>query len=391
MRQSATPSYAKYVNDQIRSAGQWAWAIVGLTAVVGIAASLAWILRSIWAPLVVAGAIIYVLNPLVTRLQALRVPRALGAALAYTAVLALFVLAGLLIAPIAGDQAEGLSDEWPELRSDVERWIDDVASETNDWIIETPTVDEIRNEFDSDSNSLSDTVERVRNVGGKVLHGALIAILGPILAFYLLVDLPRLGSVADSLIPAGRRDEVHLVAGRLNRALGGFLRGQLLVALIVGIMVSLGLAIVRLDFWLIVGMIAGMSNVVPLVGPWVGGVPAVVIALSTGNMSQAAWVVLVMVGAQQIDNHFISPLVMQRTVKLHPAVVILALVAGGSLGGFFGLFIAVPATAVLKIMSGHLWRTYVLNEPIEEVAARTAEADAQPGSGVVSDVLGADS
>ncbi|MGC1513227.1 MAG: AI-2E family transporter, partial [Acidimicrobiales bacterium] len=80
-------------------------------------------------------------------------------------------------------------------------------------------------------------------------------------------------------------------------------------------------------------------------------------------------------------------LVMQRTVKLHPAVVILALLVGGSVGGLFGLFLAVPAAAVLKILAGHLWRTYVLNEPIEEVAARTAADDAVPGSGVVSDVL----
>lgn len=377
------------VNNQIRAAGQWAWAIVGLTALVLILASVAWLVRSIWAPLVLAVAIVYLLNPVVNRLQSHRIPRVLGTALAYTAVLGGFVLAGLLIAPIAGDQADGLSDEWPALRSDVESWIDDVAAETNDWIIETPTVEEIEAEFDGDAGSISETVERLRNVGGKVLHGAIIVILGPILAFYLLVDLPRLRVVADSLVPPARSDEVHVVAERLNRALGGFLRGQMLIALIVGVMVSTGLAAVGLDFWLIVGMIAGLSNVVPLIGPWVGGVPGVVIALSTGDVRQAFWVVLVMVGAQQIDNHFISPMVMQRTVKLHPAIVILALLVGGSLGGIFGLFLAVPATAVLKIIAGHLWRTYVLCEPIEEIVAQSVAADSSPGS-VVSDVLSAD-
>ncbi len=375
------------VNDQIRTAGQWAWAMVGLTVLVLILAFVAWLVRSIWPPLVLAGAIIYVLNPVVTTLQRHHIPRVLGAALAYTSVLALAVVGGLLITPIVVDQADGLADEWPSLRADVEGWIDDLAAETTDWVVETPTVEEIRAEFADDNNSLGETLDRLRNVGGKVIHGALIVILGPILAFYLLVDLPRLRLVADSLVPPARRDEAYLVAGRLNRALGGFLRGQLLVALIVGVMVSTGLAVVGLEFWLIVGMIAGFSNVVPLIGPWVGGVPAVVIALSTGDERQAFWVVLVMVGAQQIDNHFISPLVMQRTVKLHPAVVILALLVGGSVGGFFGLFLAVPAAAVLKILAGHLWRTYVLNEPIEEVAARTAADDAHPGSGVVSDVL----
>jgi predicted PurR-regulated permease PerM len=153
-------------------------------------------------------------------------------------------------------------------------------------------------------------------------------------------------------------------------AIGGFFRGQLLVAIIVGVMVSVGLAIIDLPFWLIVGLIAGGFNLVPLIGPWVGGVPGVVIALTTRDFGTALWVVAVMAGAQQIDNHFISPMVMQRTVSLHPAVVMLALLAGGALGGFFGLLLAVPVTATLKVILGHLWAVYVLEVPVEEVIAR---------------------
>jgi hypothetical protein len=90
--------------------------------------------------------------------------------------------------------------------------------------------------------------------------------------------------------------------------------------------------------------------------------------------------------AQQIDNHFISPLVMQRAVNLHPAVVMLALLAGGTLGGFFGLLLAVPTAAVLKIILGHLWRTYVLDEPIEEIAAADEAADSKPSVGFVDKI-----
>lgn len=375
------------MNDQIRLGGQWAWAMVGFIALVSVLAIAAWSVRAIWPPLIFATAIIYLLNPIVTRLQRHHIPRLLGTALTYTAVLALLVLAGFSVAPIAANQANDLADQWPTLRTDVEQWIDDLALDTQDWIIETPTVAEIRAEFANDSSSLSQTIDRARNIGSRVIHGALIIILGPIIAFYLLVDLPRLRLVANSLVPPGRRRETEVVAARLNRAMGGFLRGQLAVALIVGLMVSIGLAIIGLEFWLIVGMIAGLSNVVPLIGPWVGGVPAVVIALSTGDAGQAFWVVIVMIGAQQIDNHFISPLIMRRTVKLHPAVVMLALLAGGSLGGFFGLFLAVPTAAILKIFASHLWRTYVLNEPIDQIATRTLAEDSLPGTGIVSDIL----
>ena len=94
---------------------------------------------------------------------------------------------------------------------------------------------------------------------------------------------------------------------------------------------------------------------------------------------------MIMVVAQQIDNHLITPNVMQRVVKLHPAAVMLALLAGGTIAGFLGLLLAVPTAAVLKILGSHLWRTYVLGEPIEEIAAEDEAEDA--GGGVVKDVV----
>ena len=194
---------------------------------------------------------------------------------------------------------------------------------------------------------------------------------------------PHLRRVAESLVPPSVHDEVFVVAHRLNRAIGGFFRGQLVVAAIVGVLCSIGLGVIGLKFWFLIGMIAGLFNVIPLIGPWVGGIPGVTIALTTGSPLQALLVVVVMVGVQQIDNHFITPQVMQRTVHLHPAVVILALVAGGSLAGFFGLLLAVPVTAVLKILISHVWRTYVLGEPVEPWV--DPDGDAGPG-GVVEDV-----
>ena len=100
--------------------------------------------------------------------------------------------------------------------------------------------------------------------------------------------------------------------------------------------------------------------------------------------------ILRMAIVQQIDNHFISPIVMQRAVKLHPAVVMLALLAGGTLGGFFGLLLAVPATAVLKILFGHAWRHYVLGEPLDEIEARWDEEAEHPVHGGFIEPVGVD-
>jgi predicted PurR-regulated permease PerM len=377
--------------ERIRRAGQVAWAIVGLAALVGLLLLAGWFVRVIFPPLLLAGALVFVLHPVVSRFQRHGLPRAFGTGLTYGLILGIIVLAGLLVYPLVRSQADDLRDEWPSIESDLEVWVDDLAETTEDWPISVPPYDEIEDEVagnneNDDDVSIGETVEQVRDIGGRVFHVALIIFLAPVIAFYLLVDLPRLGVVSRSLIPQQSRGEVLHVANRLNRAIGGFFRGQLLVAFIVGTMVSIGLAIIGLDFWILVGMIAGIFNIVPLIGPWVGGIPAVAIALTTEDVRTAIIVVLIMAGAQQIDNHFISPMVMQRAVKLHPAAVLLALLAGGTIGGFLGLLMAVPLAAVLKIVIGHLWHTYVLGETWEEAAIEELAAEGL-APGLVEDLV----
>ena len=368
--------------DRIRRAGSLAWAVVGMAAVVLVLGVVAWWVRVIWPPLFIAGAIVFLLNPVVTVLQHRHIHRALGTALAYLGFFAVVGAIGLVVFPLGADQADELSEEWPALRADVESWINDRAAE-NDLI---PSVDEIESELGADDGSIEQRLDQLLDIGIRIFHLALVLVLAPIIAFYLLIDLPRLRTVAESLVPERSKVEVMHVAQRLNRAIGGFFRGQLMVAIIVGLMVSVGLAVIDLPFWLIIGMVAGLFNVIPLIGPWVGAVPGIVVALTTRDVSTALWVVAIMAGAQQIDNHFISPLVMRRAVRLHPAAVMLALLAGGSLGGFLGLLLAVPAAAALKIVFGHLWRTHVLSEPFEEVVAIEEAEDSAPGIGFVLDV-----
>lgn len=403
--------------ERFAVAGRVAWSLLGVAAALALLFWIAWQFRVVFPPLVLAGAIVFLLNPIVTGMQRKAIPRAAGTGLSYLGFIGVLVLLGFLVAPLVSTQADELAEQWPELRADMEDWLDDLSQDSKDgnWIVEIPNVEELRNQFGNGNDTaqnaefdriieraaaelerneepvlaadldrvaadareqfpeqggIGEQLNRAREIGGRVFDVGLIFVLGPIIAFYLLVDLPHIGAVSRRLIPRAASDQVLHVAHRLNVAIGGFFRGQLAVAVIVGIMVSIGLAIIDLPFWLIVGMIAGAFNLVPLIGPWVGAVPGVIIALTTRDLSTALWVAAIMTIAQQIDNHFISPLVMQRTVSLHPAVVMLALLAGGTLGGFFGLVLAVPVTAAIKVIVGHLWAVYVLEVPVEEVIAQ---------------------
>jgi predicted PurR-regulated permease PerM len=158
------------------------------------------------------------------------------------------------------------------------------------------------------------------------------------------------------------------VGREVNTAVGGFLRGQLLVALIVGVLLSFGYWLIDLPFWLLIGMVGGFLNIVPLLGPWVGGILGVVVAIATTDLSTAIWAMVVAVAVQQVDNNFVSPTVLRATVRLHPAVTLLVLVLAGAVAGFWGIIIAVPLAATAKIIIGHWWRTRVLEESWEEAS-----------------------
>jgi predicted PurR-regulated permease PerM len=371
--------------ERIRRAGSVAWALVGLAVVIAILTWLAVKVAVIFPPLILAGALVFILNPLISFLHRRRVPRAAGVGLTYLGFLATVSLIGFVMLPAVKDQADNLSDRWPTIRLKMERWVDARAESLKGTPLEfdRKRLDEA---VTNNNDSVQQQLQRVAKVGVKVFHVLLVLILAPIFAFYLLIDLPHLKRTAVGLIPPAARPEVMLVARRINAAVGGFFRGQLLVAFIVGVLSSIGLRVINLDFWLLIGMVAGIFNIIPLVGPYIGGVPALVIALTTREPITAVWVVAIMVGVQQIDNHFISPLVMHRAVKLHPVLVMLALLLGGTVGGFFGLLVAVPTAAVLKILVGHLWRVHVLGEPLEAREAQTEAEDSEKGTGFVADV-----
>ena len=180
-----------------------------------------------------------------------------------------------------------------------------------------------------------------------------------------------------AIFPDDYKSEAAHVGRQLNTAIGGFLKGQLLVAVIVGVMLSFGYWAIGLEFWLLIGLVGGLLNIVPFLGPWVGGILGVFVAVTTADVPTAIWAVVVAVIVQQIDNNFVSPAVLRATVRLHPAVTLLSLLMGGAFMGIWGILIAVPLVASIKILLGHWWRTRVLDQTWEEASEAMFE-DQEP-------------
>ncbi len=336
--------------------------------------ALLWVLgrvNALLAPVVVATALLYMLNPFVTRASSRGLHRLVSSVLAFLVLIGGLVLLGFLVIPRISEQAGQFATDFPTIYEDSATQVEDLADSVG-VTIDAWSYDEVErfvNDPENQDQFFSAAFDRLGAVTSGVLEVILVFFLAPVIAFYLLIDLPRIRDEAIALIPPAHREETLHVSRQLGTAVGGFLRGQLFVALIVGVLTSFGFWLIGLDFWLIIGMVAGFLNIIPFVGPWVGGALGVMVGLVTGSVTTAIWAAVVAFGVQQIDNNFVSPTVLRATVRLHPAVVILVLILGGALGGVWGLLLAVPATASVKIIAGHLWRTRVLGQSWEEASS----------------------
>jgi len=312
-------------------------------------------------PLLIAVAVVYLLNPVVSALERRGVPRVAGAGIVYLLFLCVVALIISLLVPVVARQVSQVVEHFPDYLADAQASVRRVAGRFGQEPDFRLDADQVRQWLSAEDNRQTVTryLTGLRSVTTSLLSGLIIFVIGPVMAFYLLVDLPRLERGAMALIPPGRREEVRGLMDRIGQAVGGFFRGQLLVALFVGVASSIGLWAIGLPFWLLVGMVAGVFNLVPLVGPFIGGGLAVVIALISGQPLKAVWAAVVLLVVQQIDNHLISPNVMGRTVQLHPVVVMLALLVGASFAGLFGMLVIVPLVAVAKIVFLFMWSRYV--------------------------------
>lgn len=328
-------------------------------------------IRIIFPPLVVAMILVYLLNPLVSALERRGLPRIWGTLLTY--LVALGILGTLLtfMVPVVGDQVQSFSTTGPSIVERVTEGISDLAARVGIRIEESAPGGE----------GVVDFFGRLVSFTQGLFGAAVVFIVGPIIAFYFLVDLPKIKRGLRAVIPSRRRAEIESVMERIGQAIGGFFRGQLLVALVVGVASALALWIVGLPFWAVVGLVSGIFNLIPLIGPFIAGIVAVLIAFTThtevgGLLNlEAGWPLAVgsaiaLLIVQQLDNHILSPNIVARTVNLHPVTVMLGLLAGGTLLGLWGLLLAVPVLASIKIVLLHTWDTRMQWPPVEPGAER---------------------
>lgn len=322
-----------------------------LIAVIGVL--LVWLLAPVLMPFLFAGILAYILEPAVEKLVKRKLPRVLAVTLVEVAAFVLILSVLLLIVPIVSKELPLLREQLPlladKLNHTVSPWLAQYGIEV---ALDVASIKAFIVKYlgANIEDGLTTLLSSAR-IGGSFLL-ALIgnAVLIPAVLFYLLMDWPRLVARIDGLVPPRLRDSVRGFVRESDEMLGQYLRGQLLVMLILAIFYSVGLALFRFDLALPVGVFTGLAVFIPYLGFGLG----MLLALIAGVLQFASWYGVIAVAVvyglgQVIESFILTPRLVGERIGINPLTVIFALLAFGHLAGFVGVLLALPVCAVLVV------------------------------------------
>ena len=346
--------------------------------------------QSILLPFVAGLAIAYLLDPLADKFEAMRVPRGLSALVVLVLFGIVMIAVLLLLVPLLQGQIVELVRRMPDYLAALQRRVLELA-EFAEARLAPEDLQRLRNALTEQAGAAFAWVgTMLKGVigGGLALFNILaLVFVTPIVAFYMLRDWDRLVAHVDNLLPVAYRQTVREQARLVDDTLAGYVRGQSMVCLLLGGLYAIGLWLAGLDFGFTIGLIAGLVSFIPYVGSIFGLVTSVGLALiQFEEFSRVLIVAGIFVAGQVIEGNFLTPKLVGERVNLHPVWVFFALFAGGSLAGFVGMLLALPAAAVIGVLIRFVTQRYLASDLYRAAAAQkptvlVLESDPGPRSG----------
>ena len=346
------------------------WGVLLAVVMLGLYA-----LRDVLVPFVAGMAVAYLLDPVVDRLERLRIGRGLATFLVLFGFFAVALGLLLLLIPLLQSQVEKLAGALPGYVEMARERLGPLLSSLGEGIDPKEVLAKV-------TGMTGDLMSWAGELAGRLISGGfLIAnllsllVITPIVSFYLLRDWDRIVARVDSWLPHGQAGSIRIQAAEVDRTLAAFVRGQGTVCLILCVFYATGLTLAGLDFGLVIGLFSGLISFVPFVGALLGGVLSVGLALAQfDSWTPIAIVAGVFVAGQVIEGNFLTTNLVGDAVGLHQVWVIFALLAGGTLFGFVGVLLAVPAAAVIGVLTRFALTQYLSSSLHRRGAAEQAVA-----------------
>ncbi len=277
----------------------------------------------------------------------------------------------------------------PSIIRDASRLISTLAGGVQNLRVVFDDLIRLLKEWAGDSLDIDNRLNELATRGVQLLSGLLsrlLASLGtlvdvlliPVITFYFLKDKELLLRSAAELFPAPRREPMRRLGSKINRLLSGYVKGKLIVTTMIGIMTGVGCLLLGLPSALTIGVLAGLFDLIPYFGPWLGGILPVLIALMSTTPIKALWVMLMILVIQQLESNLITPRVISQSVGMHPLMVMFSVLFFGATMGIPGMILGVPIMSVLLAVFQYIRRSDVLGEQLEPPEPPPPPEEPQP-------------
>lgn len=317
-----------------------------------------WLVRNGLYPFIIGLFLAYLLNPAVCFIEKKGIGRLWAIVLVYLILFSILIIGGSQFIPLLVHELESFGKDLPQMGNKVEELIQMIQDQYKNSALPfsmrvalDQTVIKVENEVQIFVNAVAQGIV-------NMLSHIIGLVISPVLAFYLLHDWYQIKEQLLSLLPSHWRPEIISIFRDINKILNGVIRGQILIAVLVGILVSTGLYFLDLRYALLIGILAGLLDVIPYFGAVIGAAPAVMMALLYSPWLAIKVIVLFLI-VHQLEGCIIQPKILGESVGLHPLSVIFFVFIGGELGGLLGMLIGVPLAAIGKVCIRHMIKLLV--------------------------------
>ncbi len=313
-----------------------------------------WMFKSVLTPFVLGVVIAYLLNPLVKGFSTKGIGRSTSSAFIICLFFVLVTTVIIFVAPIVAKESADLIEDLPGYLDKIFKWIQPHTV----WLQEN-----FGENYMTDAKAfLKENISKILTIsgglagglaaGGQALVGAATTmVLTPLVAFYMMREWPVITKWVEDLMPRAHESVIKDLLSQIDRKLSGFIRGQLTVAFLLGIIYAIALTIAGLNYGFLIGISAGILSIIPMVGSTIGLLVSVAVAwLQSGEVQYVFIIAAIFVVGQVVEGNILSPKLLGDSVGLHPLWILFALMAGGSALGILGMLIAVPVAAVIGVL-----------------------------------------
>lgn len=302
------------------------------------------------SPLFIGIVIAWLLDPIVRFLKKYKINRAFATIIVYVLLIIIIaIIVGSLI-PVLTDQINEIVKSIPTISNTMRVWIDDIFNNFSnvEGIDITSFKVDLFSKLESIGSDLTSSLPSLTfKIASSIFSGLGSLIVGFIIGFYLLMSFDNFNDVINSLLPSKFRESFNGLVNEVNTSLRKYVQGTLICASSVFILSSIGFFIAGLKAPILFGLFCGITNIIPYAGPYIGGIPAVLVGFSQGPVVGIITLISIVI-AQFLESNILNPIVMSKTMKLHPVTIILGLLIFGHFWGIIGMLVATPVIAITK-------------------------------------------